>query len=269
LYSVASFERSPSSSVRSFWLVVAAIRFSRSSSSGFSSSMRFCVVSRLGHRALAALDDGAQAVLRSRVAGVEDVLLVGQDADDHVGLRQQFLQIAGKRHVAHPFGAHPLHALLGEQADQLLEAGIGFHRLEFRAEHVGRVLQPDDEIRDIGFHHLLLFQHVLDTGVFDVEVGVTDGLVRLGEFFEHDAGLLDLGTHVVDDLFGLLDLGIKILQGRHESGLPLPGPTGRVSSGHSDIDCRNDILKFQAIQDQGLENPIMSSAGYRPVSSSQ
>jgi hypothetical protein len=73
---------------------------------------------QLCHRALAALDHLAQAVFRGRVAAVEDVLLVLQDADDRVGLRQQFLQIAGQRHVAHPFRAHPLHALLGEQADE-------------------------------------------------------------------------------------------------------------------------------------------------------
>ncbi|MNL50828.1 hypothetical protein D3C87_1738750 [compost metagenome] len=47
MYSVASAERSPSSSVRTFCSVDAAMRFSMSSSSGFSSSMRFCTVSRL------------------------------------------------------------------------------------------------------------------------------------------------------------------------------------------------------------------------------
>ena len=67
---------------------------------------------------------------------------------------------------------------VGEDADEAFPAGEALHVLEFGAEHVGRVLQPDDQVGDVAFHHLLLLDHVLDAGVLDVEVGGADLLRR-------------------------------------------------------------------------------------------
>ena len=178
--------------------------------------MRFCIAFEVGHGRLAPLDHLRKAGLGGLVAGVEHLLLRLQDADDRVGFRQQLLQIAGQRHVADAIGAHALLALGGEDADEGFPAGEALHVLEFGAEDVGGVLQPDDQVGDVAFHHLLLLEHVLDAGVLDVEVGGADLLVGLGELVEdHGAGLLDLGAHLLDDLLGLGNLGIEILQCRH------------------------------------------------------
>ena len=86
-------------------------------------------------------------------------------------LRQQLLQIAGQRHVAHAIGAHALLALVREDADEGFPAGEALHVLEFGAEQVGGVLEPDDQVGDVALHHLLLLDHVLDAGVLDIEIG--------------------------------------------------------------------------------------------------
>ena len=164
---------------------------------------------------LAAFDHLAEAGLGRLVALVENVLLRLQDADDGVGLGKQFLEIAGEAHVAHAVGAQALLALFGKDAHELFPARVVLHRFEFGAEHVGGVLQPDDEVGDVRLHRLLLGQHVLDAGVLDVEIGIADRLVGVGERVEHGAGLLDLRAHVLDDLFGPGNLGIEILQRRH------------------------------------------------------
>ncbi|MET4686704.1 hypothetical protein ABIA13_001149 [Sinorhizobium fredii] len=121
------------------------------------------------------------------VALIEDRLLLLEDADDGVGLDEQLLEIAGERHVAHPVGTHALHRLLGEEADELLVAGVALHALELGTENVRRIFKPDDQIGDIGFHRLLLLEDVLDAGVFDVEIDVAELGVRLGELLEDDA----------------------------------------------------------------------------------
>ena len=43
---------------------------------------------------------------------------------------------------------------------------------------------------------------------------------RLGELLQHAAGLVDLGAHLLDDLLGLGDLGIEVLQCRHRALSP-------------------------------------------------
>ena len=143
--------------------------------------MRFCVASRLAIVTLRRSITCDEAGLGGLVARVEHVLLRLQDADDRVGLRQQFLQIAGQRHVAHAVGAHALLGSSEKMPMKRLPAGEALHVLEFGAEHVGRVLQPDDQVGDVAFHHLLLLQHVLDAGILDVEVGIADLGVGLGE----------------------------------------------------------------------------------------
>lgn len=151
---------------------------------------------------------------------VEDLLLRLEDADDGVRFRQKLLQIAGQRHVADAVGAHALLALVGKYADEAFPAGVVLHALEFGAKNVGGVLQADDQVGDVAFHHLLLLQHILDAGVLEVEIGVADLLVGPGQRVEHGAGLLDLSAHVLHDLIGLGNFGIEILQCRHRS-LPL------------------------------------------------
>ena len=143
-------------------------------------------------------------------------------------LRQQLLQIAGQRHVAHAVGAHALLALVREDADEGFPAGEALHVLEFGAEHVGGVLKPDDQVGDVALHHLLLLDHVLDAGVLDVEIGRADLLVGLGDRLQHGAGLLDLGAHLLDDLFGLRNLGIEILKCRHEFLRRAQGGVARI-----------------------------------------
>ena len=121
---------------------------------------------------------------------------------------------------------------------------IVLHALEFGAEDVGGVLEADDQVGDVAFHHLLLLEHILDAGILDVEIGVADLLVGGGERVEHGAGLLDLGAHVLDDLLGLGNFGIEILQCRHR-GLPLRLPVAgceqrRIYVGHPGIERRED-----------------------------
>ena len=177
--------------------------------------MRFCTAGQVLDGRLAALDDLRQAGLGGGVALLQHLLLRLQYADDGVGLGQQFLQIAGERHVADALGAHALLRCRREDADEGLPAGEAFHALEFGAEDVGGVLQPDDQVGDVAFHDLLLLEHVLDAGVLDVEVGGADLFVGPGDLVEHGAGLLDLGAHLLHDLLGLGNLGIEVLQCRH------------------------------------------------------
>ena len=92
---------------------------------------------------------------------------------------------------------------------------IALHVLEFGAEHVRRVFEPDDQVGDVAFHHLLLLQHILDAGILDVEVDGADLFVRPGELLQHLAGLVDLRAHFLDGLLRLGNLGIEILQCRH------------------------------------------------------
>jgi hypothetical protein len=107
------------------------------------------------------------------------------------------------------------------------QVGEALHALEFGAEDVGGVLEPDDQVGDVAFHHLLLLEHVFDAGVLDVEIG-RPILASVLANLSRTAGLLDLGAHLLDDLFGLLDLGVEILQSGHQR-----------SSRQVSRDCRN------------------------------
>ena len=110
--------------------------------------------------------------------------------------------------------------MLGEHADNLLPRGKGLHRLKFFTKHVCGVFQPDDEVGDVAFHHLLLLEHILNAGVFNIEINVADRLFAFGKFFQNNAGLLQLGLHVRDDLLRLFNFRIKILQRRHIGKTP-------------------------------------------------
>src|SRR5690606_19422214 len=79
----------------------------------------------------------------------------------------------------------------------------------------GRVLEADDEVGDVAFHHLLLGQDVLDSRILDIEIGCANRLIRLGKLIENHARLLDPGAHIFNSAFRTRNLGIKILQRCH------------------------------------------------------
>ena len=172
---------------------------------------RFQILHCLG----APVDHRFEAGFRRRVTGFKCRLLALEDADDPVGFRQQFLQIGRQRHIAYTLGTHALHALFGEDADEFLHGRVAFHAFKLGAEHVGRILQPDDQVGNVAFHHTLLAEHVLDTGILNVEIHLPDGF-GLGQFFQNDAGLLQLGFHFLDGLPGLFNFGVEILQTGHQ-----------------------------------------------------
>jgi hypothetical protein len=78
-----------------------------------------------------------------------------------------------KRHIPDPVRAHPLRPRLGEDRDKAFHSGKALHAFEFRAEHIGRIFKPDDQVGDVGFHHPLLSKHILDAGVLDIELRIT------------------------------------------------------------------------------------------------
>jgi hypothetical protein len=111
--------------------------------------------------------------------------------------------------------------------------GKALHAFELGAKHIGRILEPDDQVGDIGLHHPLLAQDILDTGIFDVELGVAKFCVRVREPLQHLAGHLDLRPHVVDDGSGLFDFRVERLDVGHvqfpcfrarEPGVPVTRP---------------------------------------------
>jgi hypothetical protein len=127
---------------------------------------------------------------------------------------------------------------LGKIADEALHSGKALHAFELGAEHIGRILEPDDQVGDIG-SIIRCWRSTSWMRAFSMSnCGSPSSASASDNFLQHHAGCLDLGAHLVDDGSGFLDFRVKALDVGH-ARIPCnfapvnqayPNPSG--SAGH-------------------------------------
>ena len=138
------------------------------------------------HSAFALGQRVAKVHFHPRFLGVEQVQLALQEAHDHVGFGDQVLQLVINRGGAEPFLPHRFRFGGGEDADKAFHARLGAHLIEVFGKARRDVIQPHDQLGDVGVHHLGVLVHIVERGVFHIN---RQALIELG------AGGFDLGGY--------------------------------------------------------------------------
>ena len=103
--------------------------------------------------------------------------------------------------TANPFLAQRFRLAPAEHADKRLPPGLGAHLVKVFAESGGDIVQPHDQLCDIGVHQIGVLMHIVQRRILDINRDIRAGLDPRAHILDPQ---LQIGGFRAEDVIGAM-----------------------------------------------------------------
>ena len=137
-----------------------------------------------------------------------------QQSRNNVRFRDQILQLVVNRGAAHPLFTHTVGLVARKPTNDAFHRGLGPHFVKIFGKRRCDIIQPHDQLGDVGVHQFGMGMHVLKGRIFDINGDIRTGRHFLASVFNSAGQFRNFGLRLGYLRLAFFNLRVEIGHGR-------------------------------------------------------